>query len=83
MLPLLIVLMVLLAITLGSSYVALGALNIVLNVGIAVAKAALVMAVFMRLGPAGAAVRVAALGGFAFLAVMLGLTLVDYALRPG
>lgn len=76
-------LMALLALTLGSSYLALGVLNVVLNLGIAVAKAVLVMLVFMRLGPAGGQVRLVAAAGFVFLAVMLALTLMDYGLRPG
>lgn len=75
-------LMALLALTLGSSYLALGVLNVVLNIGIAAAKAVLVMLVFMRLWPAAGSVRVVAGAGFAFLAVMLALTLMDYGLRP-
>lgn len=71
----------LLLITLGSALVPLGSLNIVLNLGIAVAKTLLVMIVFMHLSRGAPVVRLAAATGFLWLALLLTLTLSDYLSR--
>jgi cytochrome c oxidase subunit IV len=76
-------LLVLQGLNLGSSYLALGPFNVVVNVGISIVKTLLVMAVFMHLSHASAATRIAAAAGFFFLAVLLGLSLGDYLTRPG
>jgi cytochrome c oxidase subunit 4 len=67
---------------LGSAYVPMGVFNLVFNVGISIIKAVLVMAVFMHLFRASAAVHIVAAAGFFFLAVLLGLSLGDYLTRP-
>lgn len=74
-------LLALLALTLGVAYVPLGAVNVALNIGIAGAKALLVMAVFMHLSGAGAVNRLAAAAGFLWLLILLGPTLGDYLTR--
>ena len=74
-------LMVLLAITVGSSYLNLGVFNILLNVGIAVAKTVLIMAFFMHLKAGGALVRTFAAVGFFWLMLLLVLSLSDYLTR--
>ncbi|PJK30112.1 cytochrome C oxidase subunit IV family protein [Minwuia thermotolerans] len=51
------------------------------HLGVAALQAALIFAVFMRLREAGGLVRVMALGGLVWLAVLFGLTLLDYAFR--
>ena len=74
-------LLVLLALTCGSAYVHLGALNLVTNLAIAAAKAAIVLVLFMQVARGPVMVRVAALAGVAWLAVLVSLSLLDLALR--
>ncbi|MCG6940696.1 MAG: cytochrome C oxidase subunit IV family protein [Thiohalocapsa sp.] len=76
------VLLALQLVNLGSSYLPLGAFNVVVNVGISIVKALLVMAVFMHLSSASPVMRLAAGVGFFFLAVLIGLSLGDYMTRP-
>jgi cytochrome c oxidase subunit 4 len=65
-----------------SAYLPLGPFNVVVNVGISIVKALLVMAVFMHLSSASPVMRLAAGVGFFFLAVLIGLSLGDYMTRP-
>ena len=74
-------LMILLIVTLGAAMVDLGPLNLPLAMVIAVAKAALVMAVFMHLKWNSVVVRMFALCAFFWLIIMFWLTMNDYATR--
>ena len=74
-------LMVLLALTLGSSYIPMGAGNTLANTGISVAKAVLIAIFFMHLRHAGALLRIAALAGVLWLAILFGLSWSDIATR--
>jgi cytochrome c oxidase subunit 4 len=74
-------LLLLLAATAGSARLALGPWNSVLNLGIAAAKAALVLLFFMRLRGAHVLVRLAAAAGVATLAILFALSASDYATR--
>jgi cytochrome c oxidase subunit 4 len=70
------------ALNLGSAYLPLGPFNLVINVGISIVKTVLVMTIFMHLARSSAVMRIAAVAGFFFLAVLLGLSLGDYLTRP-
>lgn len=72
----------LLALTLGSIYIELGALNPIVNLGIAIAKALLIMAVFMHLWESSNLVRLFAVGGIFWLLLLFGLSMGDYSTRP-
>jgi cytochrome c oxidase subunit 4 len=74
-------LMLLLGLTAASSYVPMGAWNTVANTGISCAKALLIAIVFMELKSAGALVRIVALVGLVWLALLFGLSWTDYATR--
>jgi cytochrome c oxidase subunit 4 len=74
-------LLVLLGLSAGSAWLQLGWWNTVLNLGIAAAKAALVLLFFMRLRRSPRLARVAALAGVATLAVLFALSGADYATR--
>ncbi|MFL6649360.1 MAG: cytochrome C oxidase subunit IV family protein [Sulfurifustaceae bacterium] len=74
-------LLVLLALTLTSAYVRLGTGNVVVNVAIAVIKAALVAIFFMHLKRGSVISRLVAVAGFLWLLVLIGLTLTDYLTR--
>ncbi len=76
-------LMFLLALTCGTSFIPLGRLNLIINLGVAVAKALLVMLVYMRLRSAAPMVWVAAVAGFFFLAILVSLSATDFALQGG
>jgi cytochrome c oxidase subunit 4 len=71
----------LLLLTLGSAYVPLGPLNSAINLAIAVAKALLVAFFFMHLRSAHYVLRIAAMAGFFWLAILIGLSLTDFATR--
>ena len=71
----------LLALTAGSSLLPLGRFNLVSNLAIAVAKAALVLYFFMRIGKSRPIVRVAAAAGIVWLALLCGLALSDVLFR--
>jgi cytochrome c oxidase subunit 4 len=75
-------LMVLFALTLGSSFVPLHGFNAIVNVVIAIAKAALVAVIFMKLRTGTALVRLVALAGVAWLLILIGLSLTDFLSRP-
>jgi cytochrome c oxidase subunit IV len=74
-------LIVLLLLTLGSAYLPLGRLNTAINLAIAVAKALLVAYFFMHLRSAHYMLRIAATAGFFWLAILIGLSLTDFAVR--
>jgi cytochrome c oxidase subunit IV len=71
----------LLAVTLASAYVPLGRENSAINLAIAVAKALLVAFFFMHLRSAHYMLRIAAMAGFFWLAILIGLSLTDFAVR--
>ena len=74
-------LMLLLALTVGSAYIPLGIGNGLVNYGVAVTKAALVVVFFMHLDRSRALVRLAALAGLFWLAFMFSLSFGDYLTR--
>lgn len=76
-----IALIVLMLTSLGSAYVPLGPWNLVAGVAIATVKSLIVLALFMDLLRAPALLRIAAGIGFALLALLFGLSGVDYATR--
>ncbi|MFO1397017.1 MAG: cytochrome C oxidase subunit IV family protein [Burkholderiales bacterium] len=74
-------LLLLLAATVGSAFVAMGRWNLVANLAIAAAKAAVVVVVFMQLRTASTTTRLAAAAGVAWLALLVLLAGVDFAAR--
>jgi cytochrome c oxidase subunit 4 len=78
-----IALLVLLALTCGSAFIAMGPWNLAVNLAIAVAKALLVVVVFMRLAQSAPMVTVVAFIAAFDLAILVVLTLPDFALRLG
>ena len=74
-------LMVLLALATGLAFVPLGSANLFVSLGIAVAKALLVLIVFMELKGSSSLIRAAAAAGFFWLAIMIALTSADYTHR--
>ena len=76
-----IALMVFLALTCASSYVPMGEWNTVANTAISCAKALLIAVFFMHLRQAGALLRIAALAGLLWLALLFGISSTDYATR--
>jgi cytochrome c oxidase subunit 4 len=76
-----IALLTLLAITCGSAFLPLGRFNVVINFGVAVAKALLVILVFMHLRSATTMVRIVALIGIFMLAILVVLSLTDFTVR--
>lgn len=76
------VLLVLLGITWASAYVDLGIWNPVVNIGVAVLKAVLIMWFFMHLNESGSNTRIMAIGAFFWLAILITITLTDYQTRP-
>ena len=76
-----IALIALLLLSLGSAYLSLGALNPVLSLTIAALKTAIVVWLFMQMKDASPLVRITAASGLATLALLVGLSGVDYATR--
>jgi len=74
-------LMVFLALTLGSSYIPMGPWNTAINMGISCAKALLIALFFMHLRGAGALLRIAALVGLLWLALLFGISWSDFGTR--
>ncbi|HET9670558.1 MAG TPA: cytochrome C oxidase subunit IV family protein [Casimicrobiaceae bacterium] len=74
-------LMTLLLLTLGSAFLPLGWGNAAINLVIAVAKSLLVVFFFMHLRSAHYVLRIAATAGFFWLAILLALSLTDFAVR--
>ncbi|MBW3538677.1 MAG: cytochrome C oxidase subunit IV family protein [Planctomycetes bacterium] len=75
------VLMVLLVLTVAVAQFDLGPAGPVVAMGIAVAKAVLIVLYFMHLRHALSLVRVMAAAGFVWLAILLVLTMGDYVTR--
>jgi len=71
----------LLALSAGSSLLPLGVFNLVSNFAIAAIKIALVLWFFMRIGRSMPIVRLAALAGVVWLALLFGLALSDVLAR--
>ncbi len=74
-------LLALLALSAGSALLRLGALNPIINVAVSVAKTLLVMAVFMHETSARNLTRLVSALGFIWLAMLLGLSLLDFLTR--
>ena len=69
-----IALLVLLAITCGSSFIPMGPMNTVVNLAVAAIKALLVVLVFMRLSRERLVIRLVASAGIVWLAFLVGLS---------
>lgn len=76
-----IALMVLLALTCSAAYLPLGAFNLVIALGIALAKAALVVLFFMHMRTSSGLVRLVSAAGLLWLLILFGLMLSDYLSR--
>jgi cytochrome c oxidase subunit 4 len=76
-----IALLVLLALTVGTSFIPMGRINLIVNLAIAAAKALLVAVFFMHVWRGGALVRFVALVGLAWLAILVLLSANDFATR--
>lgn len=74
-------LLALLALSTASAYIRMGVFNEVANLGIAAVKAVLVLVFFMRLKTDSPLLRIVACVGFAWLAVMITLSLADLLTR--
>ena len=74
-------LLALLALTVTIAYLPLGSFNLVISLGIAATKAALVAAVFMELRQRGGRTLVFATAGLFWLAILLWLGLMDFLTR--
>ena len=74
-------LLVLTATTTAIAFVDLGPWNTVVALGIAVVKASLVVLFFMHLKYSPLLNRTVLLGGLFWLAIMIGLTMTDFATR--
>jgi len=74
-------LMFLTGVTVAVAYVNLGQLNKVVALGIATFKASLVVWYFMHVKYQSRLTKLVVVSGFFFLAILLGLTMVDYGSR--
>jgi cytochrome c oxidase subunit 4 len=74
-------LLALLAVTAGSTMLDLGWGNLVVNLGVAAAKMVLILLVFMHLDRSSALVRLVCVAAGLWLALLFGLTLIDYGSR--
>jgi cytochrome c oxidase subunit 4 len=74
-------LLVLLGLTVASSYSFTGAASAVVSLGIATAKAALIFWFFMQLRDEKGLIRIFAVGAIAWLAILLTLLTIDQATR--
>ena len=74
-------LMVLTAVTVAVAYVNLGELNKVVALGIASFKATLVVLYFMHVKYQSRLTKLVVVTGFFFLAILLGMTMIDYSSR--
>src|SRR5258706_12763977 len=72
-------LLVLTATTVGVAFVDLGPLNNLVAMGIAVVKATLVILFFLHVRYSTKLTSLVVMSGFFTLAIMIGLTLIDYA----
>ena len=80
-LPVWAALLVLLSISFGAAYLPLGPFNVVIGLGIAAVKAALVGLLFMNLKRSGPLMRLVAAAGFFWLVILFALTLSDVLTR--
>jgi cytochrome c oxidase subunit 4 len=71
----------LMLLSLGSAYLKLGAWNMAAGLVIAAIKSAIVVWLFMRMRTTGPLIRLAAVAGLGVLAILFGLSGVDYATR--
>ena len=78
-----IALLVLLAITCGSSYLPMGRFNVAVNFVVAATKALLVVAVFMRVRTERPLILAVAFVGVIWLAILAGLSATDFLGRGG
>jgi cytochrome c oxidase subunit 4 len=76
-----IALMVLLAITVGSSFFSLGPGNGLINFGVALAKAMLIGLVFMHLRRSGLLISLTVAAALFWLAILFGMALIDFVSR--
>ena len=67
--------------SLGSAYLPLGPWNAVIGLAVAALKSAIVLCCFMRLTQGGPLPRLVAAAGVFMLALLAGLSSVDYATR--
>lgn len=74
-------LMLLLAATVGATFLPLSPFHLVISVGIAIAKAILVMLFFMHLRHTRARTIFLIGGGILLLLILMGLTTIDYLTR--
>jgi cytochrome c oxidase subunit IV len=74
-------LMVLTAITVAAAFVNLGTFNATVALGVATLKATLVVLFFMHVKYSSRLTKLVVVSGFFFLAILLLLTMVDYASR--
>lgn len=74
-------LLLLLALTVGTSFIAMGPWNLVVNLAVAAAKACIVLVWFMRIGRSAPSTRFAAAAGLAWLLLLVGLAMTDFAWR--
>jgi cytochrome c oxidase subunit 4 len=75
------VLMVLLLATVGAAFVDMGPFNLPVSLGIAVAKALLIIAIFMHVRYSEPLVSVFAGAAFLWLGILIALSLTDYLSR--
>jgi len=74
-------LMALMLLSLGSAHMPLGSWNVAIGLAIAALKAAIVAALFMELLAAEALLRIVAAAGLFTLALLVGLSGLDFATR--
>lgn len=74
-------LLVLLSLTIASSFLPIGEWRQIINFAIAVAKAALILWIFMKMREETALIRLAAVTAAVLLLVLGGLLAADYGLR--
>lgn len=74
-------LLVLTGVTVWAAFIDFGRLNTVIALAIAFFKATLVMLFFMHLKGSSGLLKLFVVSAFAFLAVLIGMTLNDYATR--
>ena len=71
----------LLVLSVGTAHLQLGPFNVIVNLGIAIAKALLVMTFFMRLNTDSPLLRIVAACGFAWLCVLIAFAIADLLTR--
>ena len=75
-------LLVLAGLTTAVAFIDLGRFNTVIAMVIAFVKMMLVLLIFMHLRSSTKLVRIVFIAGFFWLALLIGLTITDYASRP-